>query len=176
MDRDTPKIDKEFNAIDEDTRLAIGFDSLANNGNGLALAGRYLSRAERSYDRALHSLRQLQRDRLNSPAAQPPASLQPVQQAPVTQPPATEIVPEKDIVPDQEIVPEKRTNEPDLPAENPEMETPAETPQSRVRFIRKPEQMWTNEPDSPLVRKAGASVSTTPQDDSIRAIPPAWAA
>src|SRR3954469_9430322 len=75
MDRDTPEIDKEFNAIDEDTRLAIGFDSLANNGNGLALAGRHLSRAERSYDRALHNLRQLQRDRLNSPAAQPPASL-----------------------------------------------------------------------------------------------------
>src|SRR5205085_12315521 len=73
MDRDTPEIEKEFNAIDEDTRLAIGFDSMANNGNGLALAGRYLSRAERSYHRALQTLRQLQRDRLNSPAAQPPA-------------------------------------------------------------------------------------------------------
>jgi hypothetical protein len=66
MDCDRPGIENEFNHIDEGTRLGIAFDGLANSGNGLALAGRYFSRAERTYTRALQNLRLLQRDRLRS--------------------------------------------------------------------------------------------------------------
>lgn len=52
-------IEEEFELIDDDTRMALAFDSLARNSGTLALLNRYEARLQRTYNRALESLRAL---------------------------------------------------------------------------------------------------------------------
>jgi hypothetical protein len=53
------QIQKDFEAIDDDTRLAIAFRSLADNSRTLGLLNRYEARLQRTCRNALESLRTL---------------------------------------------------------------------------------------------------------------------
>jgi hypothetical protein len=54
-----PQIEKEYEAIDDDTRLALAFTGLSDNSRTLALLNRYEARMQRTYRGALESLRTL---------------------------------------------------------------------------------------------------------------------
>lgn len=57
--RQQDEIEQEFETIDADVRMAIAFDSVARKSGTLALLNRYEARLERTYSRALQSLRTL---------------------------------------------------------------------------------------------------------------------
>lgn len=54
-----PQIEKEYEVIDDDTRLALAFTGLSDNSRTLALLNRYEARMQRTYRGALESLRTL---------------------------------------------------------------------------------------------------------------------
>src|SRR5271157_3584847 len=56
MDKQAPQIALDFTQIDEMTRLAIAFQTLADHSNALQLLDRYSSKMRRLYDRAFQHL------------------------------------------------------------------------------------------------------------------------
>jgi hypothetical protein len=72
MDRQEEDIEKDFSHIDEPTRTAVAYTSLANNSNTLSLYLRYESTFRRSFDRALANLLHL-RATLSAPTDAPTA-------------------------------------------------------------------------------------------------------
>ena len=65
MDKQAKEITEQFDKTDEMTRLAIAFQTLADNSNALRLLDRYLAGIRRDYDRAFQRLLDLRI--LNSP-------------------------------------------------------------------------------------------------------------
>jgi hypothetical protein len=68
MVRRRKQINAEFPGIDHDSRLAFAFQKMSDTGNSLALLIRYEGSLNRSYDKALKQLHQLQSSRQNRPA------------------------------------------------------------------------------------------------------------
>jgi hypothetical protein len=56
MDTQEEEIDKKYEQIDQPTRLALAFKSLADNSNSLHLLTRYEARLHRQYEKALEQL------------------------------------------------------------------------------------------------------------------------
>jgi hypothetical protein len=84
MDRQRKWVDKEYKAIDNDTRLALAFQTNTVSDT-VALAGRYHARALRCFNSAYKILRELQRDRLKAESVRSlPETQQPVQDIPVS--------------------------------------------------------------------------------------------
>jgi hypothetical protein len=67
MTRRRKQINADFKGIDDDGRLAFAFQKLSDTGNSLTLLLRYEGSLNRSYDRALKHLLQLQSNRPNHP-------------------------------------------------------------------------------------------------------------
>jgi hypothetical protein len=65
------QIDREFNGLDEDSRLAWVFQKLADNGASTAMLIRYEGAINRSYDKALKQLLLLQSRRPTPPPSGP---------------------------------------------------------------------------------------------------------
>jgi hypothetical protein len=64
MERRAPELDAEFTTVDEADRLADAFQTMADSSSrALALFTRYHTQIERSRDRAIKSLRELQAER-----------------------------------------------------------------------------------------------------------------
>src|SRR5277367_4588650 len=71
MIRRQEEIDEDFTGMSHNDRLAFVFQQLSDTGNSLALLIRYEASINRSYDRALKHLLQLQSNRQNRPPAEP---------------------------------------------------------------------------------------------------------
>jgi hypothetical protein len=71
--RHQQEIDKEFNGMVHEDRLAWVFQNMSDNGNSLALLLRYEASINRSYDKALKQLHQFQSNRPSVPSSGPPA-------------------------------------------------------------------------------------------------------
>jgi hypothetical protein len=90
------QIDSDFKEIDDEGRLAFVFQKLSDTGNSVALLIRYEGSLNRSYDKALKQLLQLQSSRQNRPPKKPlgsfrtfepePASATPVDHLPTITP------------------------------------------------------------------------------------------
>jgi hypothetical protein len=76
--RQQDEIEQEFETIDADVRMAIAFDSVARKSGTLALLNRYEARLERTYSRALESLRTLReiQELQNEPNSAEPLQIQ----------------------------------------------------------------------------------------------------
>jgi hypothetical protein len=84
------QINADFKGLDQEGRLAFAFQKLSDTGNSLALLIRYEGSLNRSYDKALKQLLQLQSSRQNRPPKGPLGSFSIVnpESAPITgQPP-----------------------------------------------------------------------------------------
>jgi hypothetical protein len=71
MIRRQKEIDADFNDMDNDDRMAYVFQKLGDMGNSLTLLLRYEGSINRSYDKALKQLLQLQSSRQSPPAKAP---------------------------------------------------------------------------------------------------------
>ena len=60
MHRCQPEFDKQYAGADPGIHLAVAIKNLADDSRALALLSRYESRLQRTYDRAYHTLRELQ--------------------------------------------------------------------------------------------------------------------
>jgi hypothetical protein len=63
MVRRRKQIDADFTGMDHEDRLAFAFQKMSDNGNSLSLLIRYEGSINRSYDKALKQLQQLQSNR-----------------------------------------------------------------------------------------------------------------
>jgi hypothetical protein len=71
MVRRRKQIDEDFSEMDHEDRLAFVFQKLSDTGNSLTLLIRYEGSLNRSYDKALKHLLQLQSSRQNPPPGGP---------------------------------------------------------------------------------------------------------
>ena len=66
-----PEVEKKYTHCSAAIEIALAFRSLADESRSLALASRYEARLSRIYDRAYHTLRELQQHRTAPTAADP---------------------------------------------------------------------------------------------------------
>jgi hypothetical protein len=71
--RHQKEIDKKFDGMEYEDRLAWVFQNMSDNGNSLALVLRYEASINRSYDKALKQLQQFQSNRPSVPSSGPPS-------------------------------------------------------------------------------------------------------
>jgi hypothetical protein len=71
--RHQKEIDKKFDGMEYEDRLAWAFQNMSDNGHSLALVVRYEASINRSYDKALKQLQQFQSSRPPVPPSGPPA-------------------------------------------------------------------------------------------------------
>lgn len=71
--RHQKEMDKKFDGMEYEDRLAWAFQNMSDNGKSVALLLRYEASINRSYDKALTQLRQFQSNRPSVPSSSPPA-------------------------------------------------------------------------------------------------------
>jgi hypothetical protein len=148
MDKQMKMIDDTFKSIDETTRCAIAFQTLADESKALALLMRYETSMRRMHEKALATLMKLQTIRKSEASPIPTATL-PTTTSPVTTPlpstplPSTSLTSTAQTKPrpqGSELTPEESTpptpiqklrNEPGVPGETIEPE-PTESERTRV--------------------------------------------